>query len=183
MQAHISVNHCQSVGETWRKITTFTFSTQPSPKKECEIWIQSDFIYPFINLPRVVWVERVVRVEMPSASDPKIKILYYFLNAMVGDYKFFYAGYLTTNKGTCKVSWFPTIAFLKYYRIFILGSEALPPSPPSPPTSLGKFIKGQMKSDWIQISHSFLGDGCFEKVKVIIFLQVSPTASSFKSIS
>ena len=43
---------------------------------------------------------------------------------MVGNSKNFYAGYLTTNKATCKVSWFPTIAFLKYYKIFILGSEA-----------------------------------------------------------
>ena len=45
-----------------------------------------------------MWVDRVVRVEMPRASDPKIKILYYFMNAMVGNYKFFYAGYFTTNK-------------------------------------------------------------------------------------
>ena len=43
---------------------------------------------------------------------------------MVGNSKKFYAGYLTTNKATCKVSWFPTIAFLKYYKFFILGSEA-----------------------------------------------------------
>ena len=28
------------------------------------------------------------------------------MNAMVGNYKFFYAGYLTTNKATCKVSFF-----------------------------------------------------------------------------
>ena len=34
-----------------------------------------------------------------------------FMNAMVGNYKFFYDGYLTTNKTTTnyKVSWFPTI--------------------------------------------------------------------------
>ena len=40
---------------------------------------------------------------MPLASDPKINILYYFMNAMVENSKFFYAGYLTT-KATCKVS-------------------------------------------------------------------------------
>ena len=83
---------------------SLTFSKQPSPQKECEIWIQSDFICPFINLPRG-------EGGMHSASDPKIKILYYFMNAMVGNSKKFYAGYLTTNKATCKVSWFPTIAF------------------------------------------------------------------------
>ena len=59
--------------------------------------------------------------------------------------QFFYAGYLTTNKSTCKVSWFPTIAFLKYYKIFILGSEAEGISTLttlSTHTTLGKFIKG-----------------------------------------
>ena len=98
--------------KTGLKTTTFTFSIQPSPKK-CEIWIQSYFIWPFINLPRVC-VERVVRVEMPSASDPKIKIFYYFMNAMVGNYKVFYACYLTTNKATWKVAW----AYLLKSKVF-----------------------------------------------------------------
>ena len=40
----------QTVGETWRIITTFTFSNQHNLKKECEIWILSDFICPFIKL-------------------------------------------------------------------------------------------------------------------------------------
>ena len=111
-----------AVEETWRKITTFTFSTQPS-LKECEIWIQSDFICLFINLPRVVCVcvERVVRVEVPSASDPKITFLYYFMNAMVGNSKFFYAGYLmTTNKATCIVSWFyrNSISLLRNWKLY-----------------------------------------------------------------
>ena len=97
---------------------------------------------------------------------------------MVGNSKFFYAGYLTANKTTCKVLWFPTIAFLKSYKIFILESEAEGISTLatlSTHTTLGKFIKGQIKSDWIQISHSCLGGGCVEKVEVVIFLQVSST--------
>ena len=38
---------------------------------------------------------------------------YYFMNAMVGNSNFFYTGYFTTNKATCKVS---------YYKTFISGS-------------------------------------------------------------
>ena len=96
MHNEIKTNHDKS-SISWRNLNknnhfhflkTTIFQERRSVKSEF-----NQIICPFINLPRVVWVERVVRVEMPSASDPKIKILYYFnfMNAMVGNYKIFYA--------------------------------------------------------------------------------------------
>ena len=83
------------------------------------------------------------------------------MNAMVGNSKYFYTGYLTIYNATC-------------YLLLALHEGISTLTTLSTHTTLDKFIKRN--------SHSYLADGCVDKMKVVIFHQVSSTDITVRDI-